>query len=360
MLKFKNVKEIHKIKKTKYYSSNILLMPNDNKNIIVSDSKGIIHIFDSKNNFEEKLKIEFSKECLKKNNNEINFISILNHNDILITFSEIIKCISIYKEFQQNKEIYKYKDKFSISLNLRDFYFYQCIPLKSIENQLVSSCMKEIIHSWINTNNTNSNIPISYRVKKVISVCNKDTSAYLLEIPKLKLLVTCSFKDAVLKFFDLEQNYKFVSKINNIGYGYYEGCLSLINSFLFIVSGEGINGMILINAKYKEIVQNFEINGYKGWINCIYANVLYNELNPDFMIFYVGGEYEDKNKNFSCDIQQYGIINGEIKLLDTKTNVHDEKMSSLIFYYTSLSNENDNNKFYFWSSSKLEVKIWSN
>ena len=330
-------------------------MPNEDKNIILSDSKGVIHIYDSKNNFEEKLTIDFNKENLKGKNNEINYIFIMNSNDILITFSEIIICISIYKEILKDNITYKYKNNFTLSLNLKDFNFYQCISLKSLENQLVSSCMKEIIHSWVINNNNNSDI--NYRVKKVISVCNKDTSSYLLEIPKLKLLVTCSFKDCVLKFFDLQNNYKCIGRINKIGKGYYEGCLALINSILFIVSGEGIDGMYLINAENKEIIQQIQLNGYKGWINCIYADPLYNEQNPNNTIFYIGGEFEDYKKNFTCNLQQYEIINGEIILINSKNNVHEEKMSSIIFYFSSLSNEV---KYIFWSVSKLDVKVWSN
>ena len=363
MLKINELKEIYKIKKSKYYSSILLLMNNEDKNIILSDSKGIIHIYDSKNDFKELLTIEFKKE--------INFISLKNENEILITFSEYIKCISIFKEISKNEKIYNYKEVFSVSLNLKDFSFYQCISLKSLENHLVSSCIKEIIHSWVlnsnNSNNTNLCNPLNYRVKKVISVCNKDTSAYLLEIPKLKILVTCSFRDCVLKFFDLENNYKFVSKINKIGQGYYEGCLSLINSDLFIVSGEGIKGIYLVNAIYKEIIQCIQINGYNGWINCLYAEPDYNELNPNKMIFYAGGEFEDNKKNFSCNFQQYGIVEGEIKLLNNKLNVHDEKISSIILYNNSSidgadgkRNIDNNDKFYFWSVSKIDVKIWSN
>ena len=361
MIKIEKFKEIYKIKKSKYYSSIILLMPNDDKNIIISDSKGVIHIYDSKNNFEEKLKIIFNKENIKGRNNEINYIYLMNKNDILITFSEIIKCITIFKEIINDNIIYKYKEIFSLSLNLKDFYFYQCISLKSEENQLVSSCIKEIIHSWVINKNNNSNISdisFTYRVKKVISVCNKDTSSYLLEIPKLKILVTCSFKDSVLKFFDLQNNYKCIGKINKIGKGYYEGCIALINSYLFIVSGEGIDGMYLINAKYKEIVQQIQLNGYKGWINCIYSDPFYNEQNPNNMIFYIGGEFEDYKKNFSCDFQQYEIINGEIKLFNSKNNVHEEKISSIINFSSSSSNED--NKSFFWSTSKLDIKIWSN
>ena len=352
MIKIEKIKEIQKIKKAKYYSSIILLLPNEDKNIIISDSKGIIHVYDSNNKFEEKLKIIFNKDDLNGKNNEINFISLIENN-ILIVFSEIIKCISIYKECSKdNIEGFKYKEIFSLSLNLKDFYFYQCISLKSCNNnQIVSSCFKEIIHSWIKNENKNQDIQTSYRVKKVISVCNKDNSSYLLEIPELKLLVTCSFKDSVLKFFDIEKNFKLISKINKIGHGYYEGCISLINSHLFIVSSEGINGMLLIDAKNKEIIQQVEINGYKGWINSIYSDVLYNELNTNNMIFYVGGEYEDNKKNFSCDFQKYGIINGEMKLLKSKFNVHDEKISSIIVYSSS-------NKYYFWSSSKLDIKTW--
>ena len=218
-----------------------------------------------------------------------------------------------------------------------------------------------------NTNNDNSCISINYRVKKVISVCNKDTSSYLLEIPNLKLLVTCSFKDCVLKFFDLENNYKFISKINKIGQGYYEGCLSLINSYLFVVSGEGIKGIYLIDSRYKEVVQYIQINGYNGWLNCLYAETNYNDLNPNKMIFYAGGEFEDNKKNFSCNFQQYRIVDGEIKLLYNKLNVHDEKISSIIFYNNSSidgadgkRNIDNNDKFYFWSVSKIDVKIWSN
>ena len=329
-------------------------MNNEDKNIILSDSKGIIHIYDSKNNFQEKLTVEFKKE--------INFISLKNKNEILITFSEYIKCILIFKEISNNEITYNYKEIFSLSLNLKDFHFYQCISLKSLENHLVSSCTKEIIHSWVHNNitsinNDNSCIPINYRVKKVLSVCNKDTSSYLLEIPKLKLLVTCSFKDCVLKFFDLQNNYKCIGRINKIGKGYYEGCLALINSILFIVSGEGIDGMYLINAENKEIIQQIQLNGYKGWINCIYADPLYNEQNPNNTIFYIGGEFEDYKKNFTCNLQQYEIINGEIILINSKNNVHEEKMSSIIFYFSSLSNEV---KYIFWSVSKLDVKVWSN
>ena len=303
--------------------------------------------------------IEFTKDKLNGKNNEINFISLKNQNEIIITFSELIKCILIYKEISNNNSfVFKYKEIFSLSLNLKDFHFYQCISLKSIENQLVSSCLKEIIHSWI-LNNNNPNINSFYGVKKVISVCNKDTSSYLLEIPKLKLLVTCSFKDCILKFFDLSNNYRFISKINKIGQGYYEGCLSLINSYLFVVSGEGIKGIYLIDAKYKEIIQQIQINGYNGWINCIFADTNYNESNPNKMVFYTGGEFEDLKKKFSCDFQQYGIINGEITLLKSKKNVHDEKISSIIFYFPYLDNQKDNNKFIFWSVTKIDIKIWS-
>lgn len=361
MLKIDNLKEISKMKKSKYYSSIILIMPNEDKNIIISDSKGLLHIYESTNNFKEILTIEFKKENFKSKNNEINFISIKGINEILITFSELIKCISINKELSYNKIIYNYKEIFSLSLNLRDFNFYQCISLTSIENQLVSSCLKEIIHSWIINNNNNNNNS-SYRVKKVISVCNKDTSSYLLEIPILKLLVTCSFKDCVLKFFDLNNNYKLIKRINKIGQGYYEGCLSLINSYLFIISGEGIKGMYLIDGRYKEIVEYIQINGYNGWINCIYANINYNEINKDKIIFYVGGEFEDNKKNFSCNFQEYGIVNGEIKLLNNKSDVHDEKMCSIVYYLNSSYKENKNisEKYIFWSVSKVDIKIWSN
>ena len=76
MIKIEDLKEVKKIKKTKYYSSIILLMSNDDKNIVVSDSNGIIHIYDSKNNYDEKLKIIFTKENLNGKNNTINFISL--------------------------------------------------------------------------------------------------------------------------------------------------------------------------------------------------------------------------------------------------------------------------------------------
>ena len=331
MIKIEDLKEVKKIKKNKYYSSIILLMPNDDKNIIISDSNGIIHIYDSKNNYDEKLKIIFTKENLNGKNNTINFISLINNNDILITFSEYIKYISLYKEEENNNIVFKYKEITSLSLNLKDFYFYQCIPLKSFDDkQLVSSCMKEIIHSWIVSGNNNDNIQLSYRVKKVISVCNKDTSSYLLEIPELKLLVTCSFKDCVLKFFDLQNNFKLIKTI-----------------------------MYLVDSKNKEIIQQIQINGYKGWINYIFADISYNDLNPNEMIFYVAGEYEDNKKNFSCDFQKYGIINGEIKLLNSKFNVHDEKISCFIFYPSLSSDEIGNKKNIFWSASKLDIKIWS-
>ena len=360
MIKIENLKEVKRIKKPKYYSSIILLMSNDDKNVVISDSNGIIHIYESKNNFDEKLKIIFTKENLNGKNNTINFISLINNNDILITFSECIKYISLYKEEENNSIIYKYKEITSLSLNLKDFYFYQCISLKSFDDkQLVSSCMKEIIHSWIVSGNNNDNNQISYRVKKVISVCKKDTSSYLLEIPELKLLTTCSFKDCVLKFFDLQNNFKLVATINKIGHGYYEGCISLINSHMFIVSSEGIDGMYLIDAQNKEIIQQIQINGYKGWINYIFADLNYNALNPNEMVFYVAGEYEDNKKNFSCDFQKYGIINREIKLLNSKSNVHDEKISCFIFYPSLSSDEIGNKKNIFWSSSKTDIKIWS-
>ena len=76
MIKIEDLKEVKKIKKTKYYSSIILLMPNDDKNIVISDSNGIIHIYDSKNSYDEKLKIIFTKENLNGKNNTINFISL--------------------------------------------------------------------------------------------------------------------------------------------------------------------------------------------------------------------------------------------------------------------------------------------
>ena len=57
-------------------------MDNKEKSIILSDSKGIIHIYDSKNNFEEKLTIEFTKDKLNGKNNEINFISLKNQNEL--------------------------------------------------------------------------------------------------------------------------------------------------------------------------------------------------------------------------------------------------------------------------------------
>ena len=178
----------------------------------------------------------------------------------------------------------------------------------------------------------------------------------------MKLLVTCSFKDCVLKFFDLNNNYKLIKRINKIGQGYYEGCLSLINSYLFIISGEGIKGMYLIDGRYKEIVEYIQINGYNGWINCIYANINYNEINKDKIIFYVGGEFEDNKKNFSCNFQEYGIVNGEIKLLNNKSDVHDEKMCSIVYYLNSSYKENKNisEKYIFWSVSKVDIKIWSN
>ena len=356
MLKINELKEITRLKKLKNFSSLILLISNKDNNIAISDFNGVLHIYQSKNNFNEILTIEFKKENFKNKNNEINFISLKGQNEILITFSELIKCISIYKELSNNNIIYKYKEIFSLSLNLKGFNFYQCISLTSIENQLVTSCLKEIMHSWI-INDKKSD----YRVKKVISVCNKDTSSYLLEIPKLKLLVTCSFKDCVIKFFDLNKNYKLISKINKIGQGYYEGCLSLINSYLFIVSGEGIKGMYLIDGRYKEILNYIQINGYNGWINCIYADINYNDTNKK-MIFYAGGEFEDNKKNFSCDFQEYGIVNGEIKLLNSKCDVHDEKMTSIICYLplSSSNDKNGKNKFIFWSASKVDIKVWSN
>ena len=360
MIKIEYLKEVKKIKKAKYYSSIILLMQNDDKNIVISDSNGIIHVFDSKNHYDEKLRIIFKKENLNGKNNTINFISLINNNGILITFSEYIKYISLYKEEENNNVVYKYKEITTLSLNLKDFYFYQCISLKSFDDkQLVSSCMKEIIHSWIVSGNNNDNTQFSYRVKKVISVCNKDTSSYLLEIPDLKLLVTCSFKDCVLKFFDLQNNFKLIKTINKIGYAYYEGCISLINSHMLIISSEGIDGMYLVDAINKEIIQQIQINGYKGWINYIFADLSYNDLNPKEMIFYVAGEYEDNKKNFSCDFQKYGIINGEIKLLNSRFNVHDEKISCFIFYPSLSSDEIENKKNIFWSTSKLDIKIWT-
>ena len=102
-------------------------MENKDKNIIISDSDGVIHVYNPHNNLEEKLKIKFS---LKYNNNEIFFVSLMNKNDILITFKEIIKCISIYKESIGNEVVYKYKELFSFSLNIKSFHFFQCISLK--------------------------------------------------------------------------------------------------------------------------------------------------------------------------------------------------------------------------------------
>ena len=235
-------------------------------------------------------------------------------------------------------------------------------PKKNIDN---NSSQNNNYEKMKNNNNNmshpnnNDNTQFSYRVKKVISVCNKDTSSYLLEIPDLKLLVTCSFKDCVLKFFDLQNNFKLIKTINKIGHGYYEGCISLINSHMFIISSEGIDGMYLVDAENKEIIQQIQINGYKGWINYIFADISYNNLNPNEMIFYVSGEYEDNKKNFSCDFQKYGIINGEIKLLNSKFNVHDEKISCFIFYPSLSSDEIENKKNIFWSTSKLDIKIWS-
>ena len=356
MIKIKNLKEIYQIKKEQKNPSIILLMRNEDKNIIISDSDGVIHIYSPNNNFEEKLTINLT---LKDNNNEIFFVSLMNKNDILITFKEIIKCISIYKESIGNEVVFKYKELFSLSLNIKSFHFFQCISLKSLDNNyIVSSCVKEIIHSWI-LNNNNSDIYSRYRVKKVLSVCNKDTSCYLLEIPKLKLLVSCSFKDCVLKFFDLQQNFKFISKISNFGQSYYEGCIRLINSYLFIVSGEGINGMLLIDAKYKEIVQHIQINGYLGKINSIYADEVYNDLYPKDIFFIIGGIFIDNKKIISYDFQQYEINNGEIKLINQKDNVHEEKISSIIVYNECPLNSKIN-KYYFWSASKSVIKIWSN
>ena len=74
MYKIDELKEISKIKKKKYYSSLLLIMNNEDKNIILYDSKGIIHIYDSKNNFQEKLIVEIKKE--------INYISLKNKNEI--------------------------------------------------------------------------------------------------------------------------------------------------------------------------------------------------------------------------------------------------------------------------------------
>ena len=52
-IKIKNLKEISRIKKEQNNSSIILLMENENKNIIISDSDGVIHIYSFHNNFEE-------------------------------------------------------------------------------------------------------------------------------------------------------------------------------------------------------------------------------------------------------------------------------------------------------------------
>jgi hypothetical protein len=363
MLNISNLKEISTIKKTKnQYFTFLLLMENEEQNIILSESINVIHIHNSHTNFEEVLTITFNN---KQDSNTIVFISLMNKN-ILVTFKDNIRCITIDKikdSTNENKIIYSYKELFSMSLNLRGFDFYQCISLKSMENYLVSSCEKEIIHSWTtNTNiNTNSN-DIKYRVKKVLSVCNKDSSSYLLEIPSLKLLVSCSFKDCVLKFFDLSENFKFLRKIDNLGMGYYIGCIQLINSYLFIVASEGINGIILIDARYKEIVQRYEINGIKGWVNSIYANSLYNDLNPNNMMFCIGGTFLNDKKIISSDLQQYEIVKGEIKLVNQKNNAHEETITSLIYFKVNhLSNtENDNNKFYLLSQSKSYTKIWSN
>lgn len=362
MIKVDNLKEISIIKKTKNYFTFLLLMENDDKNIILSEYNGVIHIYNSHTNFEEIFTIIFNE---KKNSNTIQFISLMNKKNILVTFKDIIRCISINKKKEstnenENKFTYEYNELFSMSLNLRGFDFYQCISLQSMENYLVSSCEKEIIHSWTNSSIDSQNR--QYKVKKVLSVCKKDTSSFLLEIPVLKLLVSCSFKDCVLKFFDLSQNFKLLKKIDKLGQSYYIGCLKLINSHLFIVTSEGINGMLLIDARYKEIVQKYEINGYKGWVNSIYANISYNDSNPNNIVFYIGGTFIDDKKNITSDFQQYEIGKGEIKLVNKKSNVHEESITSIIYYNPChLSDgENENKNFYFLSFSKSNLKIWNN
>ena len=356
MIKINELKEINKIKKDKYYSSILIILPLlNNKYILLSNSGGKLNIYDSKPNFEEKLIVHYTKQDLNNKNNEISHISLSKQdNNILITFPDFIKCISIYEENQNmtsdNNYVLKYKEIFSISLGLKDFCFYQSISLITINNQIVSSCVKEIIHSWINEENEN-NSSKSYRVKKVISVCRKDSSSYLLEAPYYKVLITCSFRDKIIKFFDLTNNYKLLSKIEKVGTGYYEGYIALISFNLIIVTGNGIDGMYLINVNDRQIFSKIELNGFKAWGNYI-CKTNYEDSNIYFLI---GCEYKDEKKNYYYNFREYKISEGDLTEIGNKDKTHEEKISSIIFYDEE---KKEGNKKYLWSSSKLDVIVW--